>query len=145
MKNKLKMVEDSKDIRKYELEDGVVIVIKIVDCFDEVTIKVTTDTEEDIGQIELIMREDEGDYYITWMYLDKSGNKFTQRGIGRQALLFFKDHYDVLISAAENDGMERDDGSHLTGDGPGFVEKLRLEGIIEPSQDTPDDEDIFGE
>jgi hypothetical protein len=46
-------------------------------------------------------------------------------------LKFFKEFYAMPITASYNDGLSKTDGSHLTGDAPYFVEKMRDEGIIE--------------
>ena len=56
--------------------------------------------------------------YIT--HLDISAT-YCHAGIGSQMLEFVRDETGLPIVAANNDGIQRDDGSHLTGDGPGFV------------------------
>jgi len=40
---------------------------------------------------------------------------------------------ELPIVAADNDGIQRGDGSHLTGDGPGFVAAMRRRGLIASS------------
>jgi len=64
------------------------------------------------------------------MYLDKLGDKYKKQGIGRACVELFNDYFDVIVTAEENDGIPKDDGSHLTHDAPGFVQKLREEGLI---------------
>lgn len=65
-------------------------------------------------------------------------------GIGRRCLELIKEQVGVAITASEDDGIQKDDGSHLVGDGPGFVDKMREERLIagrssrEPEEDFED-------
>ena len=45
------------------------------------------------------------------------------------------------LTAGSSHGEKPDDGSHLTGDGPGFIKKMREEGIVcrEDNYDDPRD------
>ena len=70
-------------------------------------------------------------YHITWMYMDLKGNSYKHQGISREALKFCLEIYGLPITASYDDGLRKNDGSHLTGDAPYFVEKMRNEGIIE--------------
>lgn len=94
--------------------------------------------DKEIGKINFSYR-DEGfpgrsDYYhITWMYLDLKERSYRHKGIGREALKYHQEIYGLPITASDNDGLRKDDGSHLTGDAPYFVEKMRDECIIEPA------------
>jgi len=51
-------------------------------------------------------------------------------GLGRAALEFFIDATNSTIFCRSNDGIVRDDGSHLTEDATGFVDKMKEEGLI---------------
>ncbi len=51
-------------------------------------------------------------------------------GLGRATIEFFKDYYEAIIYARQNDGIDREDGSHLTEDAPGFVAKMIDEGLL---------------
>ena len=98
---------------------------------DEGTNITIVDSDGDsLGEIILLCCEDGYPpldvYYITNLGLDKCKGQ----GIGRAALQFHNELFGAPITAAEDDGMTRDDGSNLTGDGPGFVHKMRVEGII---------------
>ncbi len=65
------------------------------------------------------------------MTLDLIDSSYKRKGIGRESLKFFKEITGTQIVASENDGIRKDDGSHLTGDAPVFVSKMQEEGIIE--------------
>ena len=67
-------------------------------------------------------------YHITNLGLDKC----KKQGVGRACLLFHKEIYSAPLSAGRDDGILEDDGSHLTGDGVGFIAKMRQEGIVCP-------------
>lgn len=51
--------------------------------------------------------------------------------MGEAALRLFLANTEGIIYARENDGQRRDDGSHLTGDAPIFVEKMQAKKLIE--------------
>lgn len=63
--------------------------------------------------------------------MDLRDDSYKHEGIGREALTFFREIHGLPITASKEDGLKKDDGSHLTGDAPGFVQKMRDEGIIE--------------
>lgn len=106
--------------------------IKLILDEDELSIKVFNSNLQEIGEI--VFREIETDYFpiykLKWAYLDKLGNQYKNQGLGRACVEFFNDFYNTIIIAQENDGQQQDDGSHLTGDAPGFVQKLKIEGLI---------------
>jgi len=117
-------------------KDGKTYQIKIED--DGVQISVHLESEQ-LGSIDLSIKE-EGEeekggcyeyYHITNLSLDKC--KF--KGIGRECLIFHKESFDAPITAGKSDGSKSEDGSYLTGDGVGFINKMREEGIVEPSND----------
>lgn len=129
---------DSDDNKKIFEIDGDTICIEInVDDRDIIVYEAVWDDDEEeyvksksIGRIELT-EWDSGDHYIQWMFLNGCGGKYLRKGIGRAALIFFKEYFGTKIFAAENDGQDRDDGSHLTMDAPSFIGKMRDEGIVE--------------
>jgi hypothetical protein len=105
-----------------------------------------------LDEVGLDLREDprgREEYFITWAYLDSQGDRYKRQGIGRAALKFHHEMFDCPIFAQSDDSLTREDGSHLTGDAPAFVAKMREEGLIEPDdayRDVDDDEeDGFGE
>jgi len=130
----LTLIKDCNQIREYKLNDGRTITI---DISDDRSIVVKDHQNNSIGEIILSLKEDVPSrlahyYYITSMFMNLRDDSYLCNGIGRAALIFFKDFYSLPIKASKNDGLRKDDGSHLTGNAPGFVEKMRNEGIIEP-------------
>jgi len=65
-------------------------------------------------------------YHITHLALDSCSH----RGIGRRCLQFHRELFDAPITAGSNVGTKCDDGSHLTGDGPGFIARMKAEGLV---------------
>ena len=68
----------------------------------------------------------EDSFHITHLELDSC----RRQGLGRRCLQLHKEVFNASITAGEAHGFRRDDGSHLTGDGPGFIAKMRAEGIV---------------
>lgn len=62
---------------------------------------------------------------LTHAFLEGENGRFKGQGIGTEAVRFFVQCTDYRLELPENDGIRKDDGSHLVGDGPGFVESLR--------------------
>ena len=137
----LRIIEDKGLERTYKLSDGRVIKIVIDDLFESISVKNTEDKE--VGRIEFreILDEYRTCYKITWMYMDLIDRSYKKKGIGREALRFFKETIKAPIIVSEDDGMRKNNGSHLTGDAPAFVSKMQDEGIIEkPYYHSLDDE-----
>lgn len=62
---------------------------------------------------------------LTNMFLDGEGGRFQHQGIGTLAVKYFL--WSVSADAfeiTENDGLRREDGSHLTGTGVAFMAHL---------------------
>lgn len=130
---KLSLVKDEGEIREYRLMDGRFITI---DVSDDSELVVMDHENTEIGRINFSFRNEDfpgrsSYYHITWMYFDLKDGSYLHKGIGREALIFFKKIYGLPITASNDDGFRKDDGSHLTGDAPAFVKKMRDEGIIE--------------
>lgn len=133
--------------KEFKIKTGEVVTISIDD--DGENIIVHNQSGIKIGKIELAKHEQDDDYTsyewykITWMFLDAAGNKYTHQGIGRECLKWHKEIYMLPITAAEDNGQTYDDGSHLTGDAPGFIRKMREEGIVVKTSDSNYDEDDY--
>ena len=128
----LTLLKDNGLIREYQLTDGRCIKI---DVSEEFEIRIRDIQENEIGKFEISYYDDDlpGQqlfYHIKWMYMDLIDTSYKHQGIGREALKFFKEVYDTPIKASENNGIRKEDGSHLTADAPYFVEKMKNEGII---------------
>ena len=65
---------------------------------------------------------DEGHYLVTNMYLDgpNESGEYTRQGIGREMIT----SVPLPVTFHRDDGNRRDDGGHLTGDGPGFAKRM---------------------
>jgi hypothetical protein len=60
-----------------------------------------------------------------------SPNNLKRLGLGEEVLKFFKSETnDAIIWTRENDGVVRDDGSHLTENAPCFIRKMQKKGLI---------------
>jgi len=127
---KLVLLEESCEIRKYQLPDKRIITIDIT---DESEIIVKTEDGQLIGSIVFsVIDNGTNSYYcyITSMFLDKINKSYLSKGIGRESLVFYNECYGYPIIASHNDGLKKEDGSHLINDGLPFVKQMRKEGII---------------
>jgi len=78
------------------------------------------------------MEDDDGGVLkLTWAYLDGLGGSYLRKGIGREIVKRMSELTGYAVEAEENDGHRQDDGSHLTGDAPAFMAKLRKERLIQ--------------
>lgn len=60
-----------------------------------------------------------------------SPNSFKRLGLGEEVLKFFKsENGNAIIWTRKNDGVVRDDGSHLTEKAPTFIRKMQKLGLI---------------
>lgn len=103
-----------------------------IDIDDEAMIAhVRTLSGQNIGRLEFEVVDDpqQEHLYLRWAHLEDLPG-YTQQGIGRQCLKLMMNIFGLPITAAPNDGQKRDDGSHLTGDAPEFVRRMKLEGLI---------------
>jgi hypothetical protein len=81
-----------------------------------------------IGLFEFrILNDYSSNYKLIYMNLD---TKYTRLGLGETALCFFKSSTGANIYTSPDDGKTKQDGSHLTGDAPIFVSKMKQKGII---------------
>ena len=80
---------------------------------------------------------------ITNMYLDgpDGSEAFKFQGIGRDCVRLLGEHAGCTVVASYPDGQVQEDGSHLTGDAPGFMCRMNKEGLISWAN-APDDEGL---
>ena len=104
--------------------------MELSDSGDLICIK--TRSGEMIGKAELsLIEDDNGEHYrLTWMFLDLLDGSYRRQGLGRAALVFHRDTFNLPIEVADDDGRVRSDGSHLTGDAPGFAAEMVKEGLL---------------
>lgn len=118
----------------FKAKDDALYVITIDDDGCEI---VVSQGIKRLGEIRLDYREDEGVrgefcfFHITHLELGRCKGL----GIGRACLEFHKRQFDMPLTAGYADRGQAEDGSHLTGDGVGFIARMREEGIVEPEAD----------
>ena len=114
----------------FTCKNGRVVRIEIDDFGPKATVFDVEDRE--IGAIEFYEIDDPAGAYlkIAWAFLDKLGPQYLRQGIGRRCVEIVRERFGMPIIAEQHDGHQRDDGSHLTGDAPAFIARLRDEGLI---------------
>ena len=80
-----------------------------------------------IGEFEFKELDYCGGYKLMRMY----SNQVKNTGIGRAILEYFREVVGSPIYVSPNDGIVRDDGSHLTEDALSFVNHMIAEGLID--------------
>ena len=115
----------------YRCKDGREVRISIDDESDFLTTVRDGDGRE-IGRFEFDWIDGlNGDYLkLRWAYLDLIDSSYLRQGIGRECLTRVKEFSDLAIVTEDHDGVQREDGSHLTNDAPGFVARMRREHLI---------------
>lgn len=64
-------------------------------------------------------------YQLTHAFIEGDEGKYKYQGIGTEAFRFFRECTGASVTFSEDDGLQKNDGSHLTGDAPRFVAKLK--------------------
>lgn len=129
---------------KFQARNGQTYTIVIDESGEEISVALAGAR---VGEISLRYVEDDDfpqsdHYHITHLALDRC----RRQGLGRRCLQLHREVFNSPISAGTNNGSINDDGSHLTGDGPAFIETMRQEGlIVSPSVDEYDYRDHFDE
>lgn len=123
------LIHDNDSSREYQIADGRIITLKIDDDSTEVTY------HDSLGN----QLGEDGEFVFVDEDLDSNCNSYLlarmyvpikRSGLGRASLEYFRDLTGASIYTRANDGLTRDDGSHLTEDAPGFVSKMQTEGLI---------------
>lgn len=125
----MKILDEREDERLIELHDGEKIKLT---ASDDLTITISSITKKVmIGEFDFNFIDDDngGFYKLTYMFLDKTPG-YTYRGIGTACIQYCLDYTDSVIFCGQANGMEADDGSHLTGDGESFAMKMIEKGLI---------------
>ena len=111
--------------RTYRTSSGKIILLEMNEDWTEIIFKLPNG--EQFGEFEFKDLEN-GSYKLIRMYSEP----YKEEGIGRAALEMFKDITDgVSLYTSPNDGIQREDQSHLTQDAPIFVAKMIKEGLID--------------
>lgn len=111
--------------------------------YEDFHVTVTNQDGVEVGQF--TFREIEvpsgcsSDFYLHLCHMELG--QYKAQGLGRFCLEVARDESGMEIGASDpNDHEKKDDGSHLVGDGPGFVRKMQKEGLI-AGGNRPDDEE----
>lgn len=117
---------DNGNERDYRISNGETITIKIS---DDAEITYWNNSNQIGNDEDFVFIEDEftlNRYLLARMYVPIKNS-----GLGRATVEYFKEYYEADIYVRPNDGIEREDGSHLTEDAPSFVFHMIKEGLIE--------------
>lgn len=121
----VKIIND--ETRHLSLDSGETVVLRLEN--DSVEVYIGND---EIGRLDFRVYEvprgsgwEEEVYHLTHAFIEGGGGKYKYQGIGTEAIRLLMESTGAEITFSDNDGQIKDDGSHLTGDGPGFVESIR--------------------
>ena len=111
--------------KQVTMANGRQIEMQLSDEFDEITFW-ENGVQLD-GEFEFEVDEfNDSQFLLKRMY-----SPIQNQGLGKEALEFFIEETCGTIWTRSNDGQQRDDGSHLTGDAPTFVSCMQKRGLIE--------------
>lgn len=113
--------------KKITLEQGQTITLNLTEEWDIVTFYENGQKLD--GEFCFHDQNEDGtSFLLKRMY---SPNKYKRKGLGEEALKFFKEETgDAIIWTREIGDSDRNDGSHLTGNAPSFVMKMQKKGLI---------------
>lgn len=125
--------KDNDNERIYKLPNERIITI----CINDDSEVSYLENGIEIGNYEdFVFLEDEFEpykYLLARMYVPIKG-----QGLGRATIEFFTEYFSAVVWARNNNGIELEDGSHLTEDAPGFVDKMIEEGLLIDNRDNGD-------
>jgi hypothetical protein len=132
---KTKVIKDNWPECIIQIPSGEQIRLLADDPDDISRVSVKNSKNEEIGHIGFFRFEpgDQGDeaLLLTALDLDRIGPEYTHQGIGTAILQMVNDHNVLpILATCPLDPTERDDGAHLTGNGPNFVRKMRKLDLI---------------
>jgi hypothetical protein len=114
--------------------EGTLVRLEVDDELTEVTAR-TADGRE-IGHLRFRLFEGDDDHHIApyyklvWAHLNFLGAGYTHQGIGHAALRFWNGLSGQAAAVERHTGIPNDEGSHLTGDAPGFVARMVDAGLL---------------
>ncbi len=118
---------------KFATKSGSDVLIDIDE--DNYVATVSTPSGERVGAIEFLLIEDlaaPDGYFLkmTHAFLEGAGGKYLRQGIGTECVRLMAEVSGFPITTNDHDGTVQHDGSHLTGDAPFWVAKLRERKLI---------------
>jgi hypothetical protein len=109
------------------LKNGVQITMHLTEEWDRISFSQNGNTLDGEFLFDDVY-ENQQSFLLKRLY---SPNNFKRMGLGEEVLRFFKSETsNAIIWTRENDGVTRDDGSHLTENAPCFVKKMQRKGLI---------------
>ncbi len=124
------LIHENELERIYKVIGNTHVILKLEDDFSEIKFY-NIKREKLDGEFNFIDEtENYKNYLLARMYVPL---QFKNLGLGRAALEFFTEYTGSSIYTRPNDGIVRNDGSHLTEEAPGFVSKMINEGLITDS------------
>lgn len=101
--------------------------IEIDDSGEEITV---LNEQGEKGSITLRLIEEEYPSNEHYHIINLSLDKFEGEGVGTRCLEFHKKCFGYPLTAGNGYKQKQSDGSHLTGAGVRFIEKMRKKGIV---------------
>lgn len=130
------MLSDRGFERDYQIQNNRIITIKIDDFDGSVSY---FENGNRIGNYDdFVFKPDSEDDFNGRCLLARMYVPITKAGLGRATIEHFKSIFDATVYARTNDGIELNDGSHLTEDAPAFVDKMIEEGLLEDNRERPE-------
>lgn len=121
---KATFIKEIENGRLYRNSKGKIVKLILNDYYTEITIFDLNDKQ--IGEFEFKELEYGNGYKLMRMY----SNELKKTGIGSAILEYFIDAVGSPIYVSPNDGITKEDGSHLTGDALKFIYPMIREGLI---------------
>jgi hypothetical protein len=120
--------EDVNDeVRRLVLTTGETLELR----FDEESVGVFAGDDE-VGRITFRLIEEPKSPFedvtmcrLTHAFIEGGEGRYQGHGVGTEAVRFYIERTGYELELPENDGIQKDDGSHLVNAGPAFVASLR--------------------
>jgi hypothetical protein len=116
------------ECRQIELATGEILQLR----FDADCVSIYYANEE-IGRLTFMLHdepvspgEDQTVARLTHAFLEGAGGRYKRQGVGTEAVRFFLECTGYILELPKNDGVQKEDGSHLVGDRPAFVASLEV-------------------
>lgn len=111
----------------FRCKNGETVHIEIKD--DGTAARVFTPGGREIGGLEF-EEYDDNSLVLVWANLENTDKRYVRQGIGRKCVQMLADYNKIPLLARFPDGQRREEGGHLTGDAPAFVQAMIREGLI---------------
>ena len=138
---KATLISERESEKDYQIPNGRIITLVLNEYENSISFK---ENGDEIGDEFRFIDENFDDENLggTRYLLARMYSPISNSGLGRAAIEFFKDVTGAIIYARPNDGIVREDGSHLTEDAPGFVMKMIKEGLLIDTMEYENDDEF---